>query len=579
MRQLLALMSRSLIAGCFLPCVALAGSEHPTVQIQPDGTILNDGTNCGMVGNDGYATFNVIAPQRLKNDYWDEKDYNPIRPTEAAHEEGFDYTHHGLMIDMASINKAGRTEFQSDYLEVPETRERLVYSPGNEGKMICLTVLHKPERSPYSRVESRFETLGYHAAAVATSWRIDKETGKSLINFKSGGIFSSLHAYLMLSVQLKAGRDIKQFYMSRGYSPTEATCLAAGTQTAAAPVMMTLMTPMNQLDIGGRYAGFWFSSLSRNTIDCIGNTVFQPLGEAVSPANGTIRQSGSLSVTDAWAGPGALATAYATQPLYSAFAPERYQNSPPVMWTKITITSTGGTRTFIKNINDRYFWRDSNILPYLHDGIIMISMAAEDNPSQVTTIYYDEYLKQVSSAYSGAALGTSERMQEMEQFFQGEVDNGINTVALTGMLQAATIGYPYVKAGAIKAAPYVSKVIPYSSTLGNAIGTAGSVIGTAKTGASKAISAAWNTVPSIPGSQYITALMPSSPAGATPAVSYTAVKGLGLHFSLNYLGPLSTLFTAKISDMMTDAATPRSMSRKLFQADMRLVIDHYVAGQ
>ena len=101
-----------------------------------------------MVGNDGTATINLIPPQRLQNDYWDTRDENPIRPTREVYEKGFDYTHKGLYLDLASINTAGRTEFDSDYLEVPETRERIVHSPGNEGELICLKVLHKPGRSP-----------------------------------------------------------------------------------------------------------------------------------------------------------------------------------------------------------------------------------------------------------------------------------------------------------------------------------------------------------------------------------------------------------------------------------------------
>lgn len=576
MRQLLVCIAHGLFVGCFLPWAVWAGSEHPTIQIQPDGTILDDGTNCVLVGDDGTATINLTPPQRLKDDDWDDKGYNPIRPGSVVYENGFDYTHKGLYLDLASINKAGRTEFHSDYLEVPVTRERTIHSPMNAGKMICLTVKHKPGRTPYSRVQSWFETLGYHGMAIGASWGIDKATGNRLINFGNGDGFSALHGYAFLSVQLKAGQDLKQFYIHQGYTPAQASCLAAGTQMTAYPAMIAMATPMDQLTAAGRYSTFWLSTASKNTIDCIGDTVFQPLGEYISPANGTFRQPGSQSVTDFWAGPGAMAFVYMTQPVYGSLFLRQLDTKPPVMWTKITITSTGGTRTFIRNINQRYFWRDSAMLPFLQDGLTMITVASMEDPSQITTIYLDEYIKQMSSDYSGAALETSERMQEMEEWFQGEINNGLFTIGAMAALQGAVIASPYVKAGVNAMASYLTWAVPYPGQLWNAVATSG-FIKAAKSGLAKAGHAIGEKVLAVTGSEYIAGLIPKAP-DAIPVVSYGAMKGFALHLSLHYTGPISTLFTAKISDIMTDISDPHSRTRTLFQADLRLVIDHYVAG-
>ena len=407
MRQFFSLLLGSLLAGFLFPGSAESSVEpfnatwpaaldeqHPVIEIQPDGTIKDDGTNCVLVGPDATATVYLVAPPQLKNDDWDSLEYNPIRPGSTATEEGFDYTHHGLYLDLPFINPVGRTEFDSERLETPLTRKRVIRSPGNEGQLICLTTPHKPGHSPYVRVQSPLETLGYHLMAVAFSWGIDKATGNRLNNFKDGGAFSYSHGYGMLTVQLKAGRDIKQFFANLGFSPARSTCLAAAVQATGYPFIQKLLTPMADLSLAGRYATFWLSSLSGNIVDCIGLTAFQPIGEKLSPANGTVRQPGSKVVTDAWGGFGALGSAYALAG----------KGDDLGMLVKITITSAGRMRSFIRNINDHYFWRDSEILPLLQDGLVSVSMALMSDPGAVTTVFFDEYLKQTSSFSDGLCV-------------------------------------------------------------------------------------------------------------------------------------------------------------------------------
>ena len=536
MRQFFPLLLGCLLAGSLFPDSAEASFEsfnstypvaldeqYPVIEIQPDGTIKDDSTNCVLVGPDGTATVYLAAPPQLKDEYWDHKEYNPIRPGNAATEEGFDYTHHGLYLDLASINTMGRTEFDSERLETPLTRKRIIRSPGNAGKLICLTTLHKPGRSPYIRAPSLLETLGYHAMALALSWGIDKATGNGLNNFKNGGVFSYLHGYTMTSVQLKAGRDLKQSIANRGFSPTQATCSAAAMQAAAFPLLIQkLLTPMEGLSLTGRYATFWLSSLSGNTIDCIGQFAFQPLGEKLSPADGTIRQPGSKAVTDAWAAFGALGSAYA---LADKIGDQH------VMLVKITITSAGRTRSFIRNVNEHYFWRDSEILPLLQDGLVSVSMALVDNPGAVTNVFFGEYLRQMSSSATGYMLSSSQRMQEMEEWFQEQIINSaFLTVGVLAGIQLAAVVSPYA-GQLINYIPYAKAHISPATKLLNSMFTTNGIL-----------------------------------------------KGMSFHVALNYVGPTSALMTKKIADMMTDASAPRAPIRTLVQADQRLIIDHYVAG-
>ena len=502
--------------------------QHPVIEIQPDGMIKDDGTNCVQVGPDGTATVYLAAPPQLKNKYWDSLEYNPIRPGNTATEEGFDYTRHGLYLDLASINAKGRTEFDSERLETPLTRKRIIHSPANAGRLICLTTLHKPGRSPYVRVQSLLETLGYHVMAVALSGGIDKAAGNGLNNFKDGGVFAYLHGYTMTSVQLKAGRDLKQSIANRGFSPAQATCSAAVMQAAAFPLIQKLLTPMGELSLAGRYATFWLSSLAGNTIDCAGQSSIQSYGEKLSPANGTIRQPGSKAVTDAGAALSTLSTLFALSDAHFLLADET--GDPHVMLVKITINSAGRARSFIRNINEHYFWRDSEMLPLLQDGLVSVSMALVNNPSAVTSVFFGEYLRQMSSSATGYMLSSSQRMQEVEEWFQGQINSAFLTIGVLAGIQLAAVASPY--------AGQLMNYIPYAKAY---------------------ISPATNQLNSMFTTNGI-------------------LKGMSFHVALNYVGPTSTLFTKKIADMMTDASAPRAPIRTLVQADQRLIIDHYVAG-
>ena len=556
MRQFFSLLLGSLLVGFLFPgsaessvepfnstWPAVLDEQHPVIEIQPDGTIKDDGTNCVLVGPDATATVYLVAPPQLKDDYWDSMEYNPIRPGSTATEEGFDYTHHGLYLDLPFINPMGRTEFDSERLETPLTRKRVIRSPGNEGQLICLTTLHKPGRSPYVRVQSPLETLGYHLMAVAFSRGIDKATGNRLNNFKDGGALSYFHGYGMLPVQLKAGRDIKQFFANRGFSPAQSTCLAAAVQASGYPFIQKLLTPMADLSLAGRYATFWLSSLSGNIIDCIGQAAFQPIGEKLSPANGTIRQPGSKAVTDAWAGFGSLGSAYALA---------GKSDDLNVMLVKITIKSAGGIRSFIRNINDHYFWRDSEILPLLQDGLVSVSMALMSHPDAVTTVFFNEYLKQMSSSMTNYMLSSSQQMQEIEEWFQGHIDSiRLITGVLAGMEFVSMVGQ--MNRVAEIASPVINYFTPYGKAYIPGFASATNLLG---------------RVLSVPGQLQ----------GAALSASNSATKGIFLHVALNYVGPVSVLFTKKIADVMTDASAPRAPIRTLVQADQRLVIDHYVAG-
>ncbi|MET4695451.1 hypothetical protein [Endozoicomonas lisbonensis] len=575
MRQFFSLLLGSLLAGFLFPgsaessveplnstWPAVPDEQHPVIEIQPDGTIKDDGTNCVLVGPDATATVYLVAPPQLKNDYWDSQEYNPIRPGNTATEEGFDYTHHGLYLDLASINAMGRTEFDSERLETPLTRKRVIRSPGNEGKLICLTTLHKPGRSPYVRVQSLLETLGYHGMVVAFSGGIDKAAGNGLNNFKDGGAFSYLHAYSMLSVQLKAGRDLKQFFANRGFSPAQATCSAAAMQASAFPLIQRLLTPMGELSLAGRYATFWLSSFSGNTIDCIGQAVFQPIGEKLSPADGTIRQPGSKAVTDAWGGFGALGSAYALA---------GKSDGLHVMLVKITITSAGRTRSFIRNINEQYFWRDSQMLPLLQDGLVSVSMALVDTPGAVTNVFFDEYLKQMSSSATGYMLSSSQRIQEMEEWFQSQISKAALTM---GVMAGGAVASPYVGQIINYLIPYGKAYIPGFAPATNLLGRVLSVPDQVKDAALSAGSIIGGKIRAVPGVEMLQSYLVYPELFA----SNSATKGIFLHVAVNYAGPASVLFTKKIADMMTDASAPRAPIRTLVQADQRLVIDHYVAG-
>ncbi|AMO57511.1 hypothetical protein GZ77_14930 [Endozoicomonas montiporae] len=572
MRQFFSLFQRFQLMLVLLSGLAQASSEYryvtqpvgmdsllPVIEISPDGLIPDDGSNCALVDSEGYAHFYLTAPSQLKDDYWDSKYYNPIRPGSTAMDEGFDYTHHGLYLDLAGMNRLGHSTVDSERLDIPRTSLRAIYSPGNEGKRICLFTQHKPGKSPYERVPSVLETLGYHAMMLTVSGGIDKLTGNRLNNFGGINPFAHIHGYTMLFAQLKAGRDLKRFFINHGFSAAGSTCSTMAIQGALAYFkLVDFLTEMKDLTLAGRYATFWLSPLSGNTLDCITQAVIQPVAEYISPANGTVRQPASNLITDAW-------SAYSGFGAASLLAPTAKNAMLKAMLVKVTISSGGRIRHFIRCLTELERGADAEIYSVFQEGLVYISMSFLGGEGKVTKVLFDEFLKQTSSSFMGYELSSNQRMQEVEEWFQGQINGGLVTLGALAGLQASAIASPY----AAKLIAYLASVAQ-TSVPGYALAAKGANNLFWLTG--KAGGLAGGAVKAFPGAERLLSfkLFPEL------FVAHSLAKGVALHVSLNYVGPTSVLFTKLIADMMTNASVPRAPIRTLVQADQRLTIGHYV---
>ena len=566
------------LAGVLHCYLVHASGDIPVIYIQPDGTIKDDGTNCVWLDSEAQATVYLEPPPSVESG--DESgDICSIhgRCGDQDTESAFDYAHHGLYLDLASINSAGRTEFDSDYLIEPKTLKRIIRSPGNAGKQVCLTVQHRPGRSPFQRVGSWFETVGFYGMSLATLWGVDKISQNQLINYKNGDFFSILNTYNMLIVHLKGNEDFEDYLIRQGFSPAQASCLLSATHWAGMPLMNELSTPATDMTIAGRYAHFWFSESAKSSIHCLREFAFQPLGEWVSPANGSIRQPGSLTVTDAWKGPGALMLSYATQSMYPQMYPGDYQDTPPLLWAKVTVTSSIGTRTFIKNINERYFWRDSEILPYLYDGLVMLSIATLDDPSHVTSVYLKENIKEMTIKASDVSMASHDKMQEMEEWIQGEINNGIYYIALTGLLNGVMTGFPFVKG---KVGAVGTKLLSYQPAI---VQQATYAIAAQAQNVKAALSTATGyfggALLAMPGARRFAGYLPVSPTSVRPAIGFSISIGFAKYCALRYTRTVSTQLVSRLSDIVADVSEPGTLTRDFFQSDKRLVIDHYLAEE
>ena len=582
----------------------------PILVINPDGSLPDDGSNCLKVGSDGSARFILKPPQRLKSEKRDEYPGNPIAPENPytdtdEHEEGFDYSNRGLYIDVASM-EGGYLNFDQDYLQEPAEKIRTVRSPGNEGKTICV-VASKPER-----VESWFEVMGFHVMASTALMGSSYLSGGYFDNFADAGAVQALPHYGMLYVQLKAAADIQRQLMIRGqFSPAGSTCGAAGMFASGVPLLLNLLPAvnLNNMGLAGGYTAFWLSGLARLSLQCANHGVVTPVGEYLFPANGTFRQPGSLTLSDAWMGLGGLGTAYSTQGLKNT--PYTGYVVPQAMWTKITISSTGGVRTFVRNINDRYFLKDSEILPFLSDVTTLIIIASLDDPSDVTHIYFDEYIKQMGSSAAGGFIKYGSdwvaqeqtgpngekldeggpEMREWENYFQSWIDEGVFSIGTMVTLQGATAVVPYVVAPIARLTSPVTrfgkatvasayKTIPYINYAKDGIVKVGTVIGTAKTkvtGAARSVgSTLKSVVQKIPYSGKLAAYAPATTAKGPVRSGLSFSKGIALRVAVKHNGPSAAKHMAVVADMMSAASRPGAPFRKIFQADHRIVLDHFV---
>ena len=560
----------------------------PVLEMNPDGTLPGDNRNCFTVGSDGIVRFWLIPPQRLRNKRWDTYPGNPIAPEDPSvdvHDEGFDYSNKGLYIDIASI-EGGYPGFDQDYMQTPVEKVRTIHLPGSEGKTICL-------RSLSERVESWFEMIGFHVMASAALTGSSYVSGGYFDNFADAGALQALPHYGMLYVQLKAAEDVRrQLQLRSNLNPGTATCSAAGVFAGAVPLLTAAGTfrPLNNMGLTGGYSTFWLSALAKLLLQCVDYQVVTPVGEYLSPANGSVRQPGSLTMNDAWMGLGGLGTTYATQMIrdlqYTGYI------VPKDMWAKIAITSTGSVRTFIRNLNDRYFWRDSEILPLLADGLTMLTITSLDDPSDIMHAYFDEYIKQISFSATGAVVEySSSEVREWEDYFQSWIDEGTFAIAATGMIQGVVAAAPYVVTPIAKllspvtgkvwmAARATSKALPYINHVNDKVARLGTVVSAVKTkaaGSARQVGSLLKTiVQKIPLSDKMTTLVPAATASPPIQTGLSISKGISLRVALKYSGPSSARYMSAVSDMISAASRPGSPFRKVFQADERIVLDYYV---
>lgn len=557
-----------------------AGAVVPTIRMLPDGSLPADGSQCVMVDSDGIARVNFAMPHR-KRGFYDDNPHFP-RSDVSWHDDGFEYDRYGVYLSVVNA-QGGRFWQQQSRVTGESVVYQEVVSSGNAGKQICFkTIEDKP-------VPSYFEFVGRYFSEIFFLNKFESFTGGAFNNFLKSGFSDSIPAFMMLHNQLEMGKDMQQLMQVQGgmSSAQAGISMVVGLKAVEYGFSPAWYRPITDLGASGAFILFYSAPMMEGALNGIDDGLVTPVGELISPADGTDRQPGSLLASVFFRGPLMLSILHRGQSYWNkADMTGVIKNHIPLEMFTLTIVTTSSTRTFITDL-DRNFLGDNSLLGYLHDGVLLIAIASVDDPSNVITIYFDENIKGMSIDLLNTVQGYSDSMKSLDdnlawgvnalgQFvvFGAVLAGGMATIPVTGALLAKAWGFGKLALDSISTClPAVALVSLYAQKTGGRLKALGETAGAAlrqtgkQLGQLKVVSKASALVPATVGT------------GQNPVywdADKIIGKACGLTFTLGIVGPGVRRIFSALSQIVSDASLPGSPLRYIFQSDRQIVIGHYV---
>ena len=428
--------------------------------------------------------------------------------------------------------------------------------------------------TPNTPVPSYFEAFARYFGLIGALRGLEAVAGNSYQHFPGASYPGSIPAVTMLYNQLEMGKDLRHFTeLNANISSSASGFINAGLlSTGYMFFPESWYTQITELGTAGSFTLFYSAPIGDGLLIGIDDGIVTPyIGESISPANGTQRQPGSLLASHAFGGPVMLSSLYGTQNYWSGKNANKAVNS---LMVSLTIVTTYSTRTFTRELSSN-FLNSGELLGYVHDGLLMISIASTENPSNVISIYFDENLKGKTNEFIGSYNHYTADMKAVDDYSAYAISLMERALVWTPVFAGLLVAYPYT-------APLINQVLSsVQATVAVAVPTV-VLIGMNKArnfkqGISDEMAKAGNAFARLPGISHAARLRPKTAGSGIPFELKTiAGKALGLSFSFNVVGPGFRAMVHYLSNLMTDLSDPGSVWHQTFQTGRQFVIGHYV---
>lgn len=523
----------------------------PIIKIGADGCLPTDGSQCVQVDADGVARVNFVSPPHKKN----------------QEENGFEYDRSGFYLSLVSADR-GSFQKQSSFLPSEASIYQEIISSENAGKTICFKL---DSEVP---VPSYFEAVARYFGLIGALRNLEASVGASYQHFPDTSYPGSIPALTMLYNQLEMGRDMRHLMeLNTGASSAVAGVTSAGIISSGYLFFPdSWYTPITELSTAGSFTLFYSAPIGDGLLIGIDDGFVTPyIGEQISPANGTDRQPGSLLASHAFRGPAMLASLYGSQNYWSGPNTEKRLNR---LMVSLTIVTTHSTRTFIRELSSK-FLDNGELLGYIQDGLLMITIASTEDPSNVISIYFDENLKGRTHEFIGSYNHHTANMKTVDSYSAYALSLMERTLMWAPVFAGLLVAYPYTAPLAGQVLSSVEATLASSVPMIVLIGM--NKARSFKRGMSKGMAKAGNALAKLPGISHAARLRPKTTGSGIPFQPKNSVgKAMGLSFSFNVVGPGFRSMVRYLSNLMTDLCDPGSVWHQTFQTGRQFVIGHYV---
>ena len=299
-------------------------------------------------------------------------------------------------------------------------------------------------------VPSYFEIIARYFGLIGALRILETSAGGTYQNFPSTSYPGSIPALTMLHNQCEMGKDLRQLTMLKANASSyNAGLMSAGLLSTGYLFFPKSWYPtITELGTAGSFTLFYAAPIVEGLLIGIDDLGVTPIGELFTPANGTQREPRSLLMSHAFRGPIILSELYDRQNYWIGDNANMPLNS---MMFSLTIVTAYSTRTFIRELSKELL-DDGELLGYLHDGFLMMSIASIDDPSNVIAIYRDESFKDRVTELLNTYQHYSDQMKAVNEFTAQIISKMEQTLVWTPILMGVMTAYT-------QTAPFVSQVL------------------------------------------------------------------------------------------------------------------------
>ena len=533
----------------------LVMGSAPAIKIGADGSLPTDGSQCVPVDAEGIARVNFISPPQ----------------TAVQGDDGFDYDRYGFYLSVISADH-GRFPKKSSLLPPEASLYQEVISSENAGKTICFKL------SSNEPVPSWFEVFARYFGLIATLRALEGLAGAAYKDFLTAGYPGSIPAITMLHNQLEMGKDVRQLTELNTNASSVTSGLGSAVVLSAASTLFpaSWYTSLKDLSTVGSFTLFYAAPIGEGYLIAIDDKLATRLGELISPANGTERQPGSRLISHAFRGPAMMASLYGSQNYWPAL-----EKLEPNLMVSLTIVTSYSTRTFVRELSN-IFLENGELLGYVQDGLLMISIASTDDPSTFMSIYFDENFKGRTNELVGSLQQYSARMNTIDENAAWALSLMGNTIIWTPVIWGLLASTPYTAPAFQAVLSYMQASLPLFIVVGMQKARQYKNAATkdlAKVGHSvmDGLATVGKNLANLPGLSHTARLRPRlKGSGMSIAPKTSAGKALGLSFAFNTASPTYRSMVHYLSQLMTDIFEPGCILHQTFQTSRQFVIGHYV---